>query len=74
MNLIVLYKEDIHDGKAEITGRRLEHILAYIKPDIGDTLKTGLLNGLTGEGIVTDIDDQKLALTLTMQNSCPAPS
>jgi 16S rRNA (uracil1498-N3)-methyltransferase len=73
MNLIILHKEDIHDEKAEIAGRRLLHILTYIKPVIGDTLKTGFFNGLMGEGIVTDINDQKLTLTLTMQNSPPAP-
>ncbi len=73
MNLILLQKEDINDGKAEITGKKLEHILTYIKPAIGDTLKTGLLNGSMGEGIVTDINEQSLVLTLTMQNSPPVP-
>jgi len=73
MNLILLYKEDIHDGKAEITGRKLEHILSFIKPSVGDTLKTGLLNGPVGEGIVTGIGDEKLQLKLTMDSSPPAP-
>jgi 16S rRNA (uracil1498-N3)-methyltransferase len=73
MNIILLQKEDINDGKAEITGRKLEHVLTYIKPTIGDTLKTGLLNGYMGEGIVADINEQKLVLTLTMQNAPPVP-
>ncbi|MFH0975805.1 MAG: 16S rRNA (uracil(1498)-N(3))-methyltransferase [Spirochaetota bacterium] len=73
MNLIILNKDEIYDGKAEITGRRLKHILTFVKPSIGDSLKTGLLNGLMGEGVVTDINDQKLALTLTIQNPPPAP-
>jgi len=73
MNLIVLYKEDIHDGVAEITGRKLEHILSFIKPSVGDTLRTGILNGLAGEGTVTDITDQKLTLTLSMYETPPAP-
>lgn len=73
MNLILLHKENICDGKAEITGRKLEHILTYIKPSIGITLKIGLLNGLMGEGIVTDINDQRLILTLTAENSPPPP-
>jgi len=73
MNLIVLYKEDIHDGVAEITGKKLEHILSFIKPAVGDTLKTGILNGSMGEGIVTDISGDKLVLTLSMHDTPPPP-
>ena len=73
MNIIILDKKDIYDNKAEITGKQLEHILTFIKPAIGDTLKTGILNGLMGEGIVTDINDQRLTLALTIENPPPAP-
>ncbi len=73
MNLIILDKEDIQDGKAEITGKKLEHILTYIRPAVGDTLRTGLLNGLMGEGIVTDINDHVLTLNLTLNTPSPAP-
>ncbi len=73
MNLIILNPEDVHDGKALITGSRLEHILTYIKPVIGDSLKTGILNGSIGEGIVTEISDRGLALNLNLQNPPPHP-
>jgi len=73
MNLILLQKDIIKDGKVEITGQKLQHILSYIKPSVGDTLKTGILNGLMGEGIVTDIDDYKLALTLMISDTPPPP-
>lgn len=73
MNLITLNKEDIHNGKAEITGKKLEHIITYIKPAVGDTLKAGLLNGLMGEGIVTNINDRKIILDLTIETPPPAP-
>jgi len=73
MNLIILNHEDIHDGKILITGSKLEHILAHIKPVIGDTLKAGILNGPTGEGTVTEISDIGLALTLNLQNPPPPP-
>ncbi len=73
MNIILLMENDIQEGKVEITGRKLEHILSFIKPSAGDTLKTGILNGLMGEGIVTDISDRKLVLTLNMQYPPPDP-
>ena len=73
MNLIILDKKDIRDNKVEITGKKLEHILTYIKPSVGDTLRTGILNGLMGEGVVIDVKNQKLTLDLTIENPPPAP-
>ncbi len=73
MNLIILENEEIQGEIAEITGRKLEHILTFIKPAVGDTLKTGLLNGPIGEGTVTYISEGKLALTLALQNDPPPP-
>lgn len=73
MNLILFYEEEINNGKAEITGLKLQHIHSCIKPSVGDTLKTGIINGLIGEGIVTDITPQRLALTLSIHDSPPPP-
>jgi hypothetical protein len=33
--MIILDKEDISDGKVEITGKKLDHILTYLKPAVG---------------------------------------
>ena len=73
MNLILLEDEDIKDGRAEITGSKLRHILTYIKPAVGDTLKAGLINGHMGEGVITDINHQRLVLDITMETPPPAP-
>lgn len=73
MNLIILDKEDIHDGKAEITGKKLEHILTCIKPAPGDTLKAGLLNGLMGEGVIIDLNKDRLILKVELDDTPPAP-
>ena len=73
MNLIILDNEEIHDGRVEITGEKLAHILTYLKPSIGDVLRTGLLNGPMGEGVVTYVSDLKLVLFLTMHRRPPAP-
>ncbi len=73
MNLIILDEENIHEGKVEITGRKLDHILSYIKPVIGDTLRTGILNGRMGEAVVIFAGAKRLILDLAMQNLPPAP-
>ena len=73
MNLIILDEKSIHEDKVEITGRKLDHILSYIKPAVGDTLRTGVLNGLMGEGVVIDAGDKRLVLDLAMRDHPPAP-
>ena len=73
MNLIILNPEEIHNGTACISGSKLEHIITHIKPEIGDTLKIGLLNGLTGEGKITEINEKGIALTLNLKNPPPSP-
>ena len=73
MNLIILEKEDIHDGKVEISGEKFDHILKYIKPVTGDTLRAGILNGPMGEGVVTNIGHKRISLSLTIESRPPAP-
>jgi len=73
MNLILLNPEDILDGQAQITGKKLEHILSYIKPVVGDSLRTGLLNGPMGEGIVSEMTGKSLTLNITLKDSPPEP-
>jgi 16S rRNA (uracil1498-N3)-methyltransferase len=73
MNLIILDKNDIHDGRAIITGKKLGHILTCIRPAVGDTLKAGLLNGLIGEGVVIDMDDKSITLDIKLDSPPPAP-
>lgn len=73
MNLIILDKKDIHEGKAQITGRRLRHILTYIRPSTGDTLRVGILNGLMGEGVVIDVNEEKLVFEVAIKDPPPLP-
>ncbi|MBN1276969.1 MAG: RsmE family RNA methyltransferase, partial [Deltaproteobacteria bacterium] len=73
MNLIILDKKDIYEGNAQITGRRLRHILTYIRPSTGDTLRVGILNGLMGEGVVIDVNEEKLVLEVAIKDPPPLP-
>jgi len=73
MNLLLFHQEEINNGVAEIHGQRLEYIKSFIKPEAGDTLRIGIINGLTGEGTITCIDNKKMALSLTLHAPPPAP-
>lgn len=73
MNLIVLCDDDISGNTAVITGRRLQHVLTYIKPQAGDTLRAGMLNGAMGECRVSEISRSRLVLELNLDTEPPKP-
>ena len=73
MNLILLQNDDIIDSIVNITGKRLEHILTFIKPVIGDKLKVGVLNGFIGYGTITDISEKRVILRIDLQTPPPEP-
>lgn len=73
MNIIILNPDEICNDKTVINGRKLTHILSFIKPAVGDKLKVGVLNGLMGYGVVTGIDNISLALTLSINEQPPTP-
>ncbi|MCL2154822.1 MAG: 16S rRNA (uracil(1498)-N(3))-methyltransferase [Leptospirales bacterium] len=73
MNLIILENDDINGSIVNIAGKKLEHILTFIKPIIGDKLKVGVLNGFIGYGTVTEISEKKITLSIDLQNPPPAP-
>ena len=66
MNLILLLPDDLDaTGKrARLQGRRLAHIADIQKPQLGDVLRVGLLNGPVGTGQVVQLGD---ALELELQ-------
>ena len=75
MNLLLLQAEDLDDaGHAIIRGRRFDHIAKVIKPAIGDTLKTGLLNGNSGRATIATLARDHVRLINLELNDAPEPS
>lgn len=67
MNQLLLENDDFVSGDiAEISGRRYEHIVHILKLSVGSEIKTGLINGPTGVGIVLRKDSQKLRLRVEL--------
>lgn len=74
MNLITLYDDDFtSDQRVSIRDRRLKHVLEVHRPEIGQSLKVGKLNGLIGTGIVESLDQQQLILGIEL-NKQPPPT
>ena len=56
MNRILFEKSEITDGVAEFTGERAAHIVEVLHSEVGDTVKTGELDGKIGTGVIKKIE------------------
>ena len=56
MNRILFEKSEITDGVAEFSGERAAHIVEVLHSEVGDTVKTGELDGKIGTGVVKKIE------------------
>ncbi len=75
MNLLLITEQDlVTPARAQITDRRrLEHILQILKPEVGDRLMVGQLNGLLGHGEITELNAERILLSLTLDQPPPEP-
>ena len=55
MNRILFEKDEIRDGVATFGGERAEHVMNVLHGEVGQTLKTGEINGLVGTSVITAI-------------------
>lgn len=62
MNQLLLKESPAPGTLLEITGSRAEHIRTVLRSKPGDTLKTGLLNGMTGHGVIRSVEKNSVHL------------
>lgn len=76
MNRILIKRNELTDNDTVIlSDYRAEHIITVLKPQIGDKLRIGVLNGSPGTGIVSHIQSTaKSSVTLKCTlNEAPLP-
>ncbi|MCP4598120.1 16S rRNA (uracil(1498)-N(3))-methyltransferase [Neptuniibacter sp.] len=72
MNLIILFESDFtHFDIAQLEDRRFQHITSIHKPEIGQNLKVGLLNGQIGYGEVLKLDSSSVTLRVSLERNPP---
>ena len=72
MNLLLLEQDDlIAPNRALIQGRRLQHVRAVHRAEVGQMLKVGLVDGLLGSGEIVRLDDQALELEFKLDRQPP---
>ena len=65
MNRILFESSEIADGVATCSDARAEHILAVLHGEVGQTLKTGELDGRIGTGEIVSIEGRTVAVKVS---------
>jgi len=65
MNRILFDSSEIAGGIATCSDARAEHILSVLHGEVGQTLKTGELDGRIGTGEIVSIDGQTVAIRVS---------
>lgn len=76
MNLVLLEPEDFVSDttSARLTGRRLAHVRAVHRADVGDEIRVGLVGGKVGRGTITRLDADVLELAVVLDADPPPAS
>jgi RsmE family RNA methyltransferase len=73
VNLLLFTAADrLDDQRIRFTGRRLHHLRQVLGAAIGDELRVGELNGLTGLGRILDISSLHATLAVELREAPPA--
>jgi len=72
MNLILLFPEDdLAPGVVRLSGRRMLHVLAVQRAEVGDRLRIGRIDGKIGSGEITSVTASAIELRITLSESPP---
>ena len=58
MNRILFEASEVKDGVAEFGGVRAEHVITVLHGEVGQTLKTGIVDGKIGNGVIEGISPE----------------
>jgi len=73
MNIILFPSSALVDKKiATVSDMRIiNHVRNVLKPDVGDSLKVGEIDGSKGVGIIEEFSENRLVLQVTLDSSPP---
>ncbi|MFH2010169.1 MAG: RsmE family RNA methyltransferase [bacterium] len=72
MNLLLLEPHELSDDDVSLTDRRADHILRVIQPDVGDTLRVGVIGGALGQATVQALEPT-VRLAVQLDTDPPPP-
>ena len=72
MNLLLLKPQQMSDRVAVVTGRQLDQLTQIQGCSVGDTVRTGVLDGLMGIATIIELNSQRAVLELNLDSPPPA--
>lgn len=72
MNIIIVERDEIRDGKVFLCGARARHVREVLQKQRGDTVRLGVLNGPLAEATIIAQDGDRLTLLCAFQEE-PRP-
>ena len=74
MNLLLLEPHHfIDEHHALLDAGQRRHVLEVHKAELGETLRVGILNGLMGQGFISQLSFNEIRLTVTLDTPPPSP-
>jgi RsmE family RNA methyltransferase len=73
MNLLLLNPQQINNESALITGRQLEHLISVQRAIVGDSIRVGVINGMMGQGRISDLNSQSATIQFCLDTQPPPP-
>ena len=74
MNRILFNADELDaDGHATFGGVRAEHVLTILHGEVGQTLKTGMVNGPIGTGVIERIEGEMVTVKCVHDREAPPP-
>ena len=71
MNLLLLKPHQLSDKVAVVTGRQLDQLTQVQGCSVGDTVRTGILDGLMGIATIIELNAQRAVLELNLDSPPP---
>ena len=73
MNRILFEPGEIRDGRATFSDVRAEHVLNVLHGEVGQTLKTGVVDGLIGTSVIERIEGGAVTVRCVHETPALAP-
>jgi len=71
MNLLLLDKEEVQDARVTLRDHRAKHIIKILHCDVGDSVRTGVIDGDMGSGQILRIEKKYPFLVELVLTLCP---
>lgn len=73
MNLLLLKESELEGSVARIGGRRAKHAKDWLAAKPGTRIRTGIINGNLGDGIVTKVTSDTIEVEVSLTQIPPPP-